>query len=408
MSRLDELIAEYCPNGVEIIAVSELSKKKVINTITPTIKIKRNDYKDVGKTPIISQEIEYISGYCDAIDANIPQDNYVCFGDHSEHIKFVDFAFVQGADGLKIMRLDETVVNARFFYHAMSNFYVRHNNYERHFKYLLETQIPVPPLPVQREIVRILDSFSELTTELTTELTARKKQYEYYQNRMLDFSPEGIGTHPLQSMIKELCPDGVEHKTLGEVCEIRSGWGFPNKEQGKKDGKFPFFKVGDMNNGGNEVFMYTANNYIDEETAKRLKCNPAPKDTIIFPKIGAAIGTNKKRMLVVDSCYDNNVMGLIAYNAIVPRFLFYILESVDLMSFTDSAGAVPSIRKSTLEKYIIPVPPLPVQREIVKRLDALLSMCNDITVGLPAEIEARQKQYEYYRDELLTFKEATS
>ena len=145
--------------------------------------------------------------------------------------------------------------------------------------------------------------------------------------------------------------------------------------------------------------MFTANNYIDKDIVKKLKCNPAPKGTIIFPKIGAAIGTNKKRILVTDSCYDNNVMGLIAGNSILPRFLFYIIQSVDLMSFTDSAGAVPSIRKSTLEKYDVPVPPLEVQSEIVRILDNF----TELTAKLTAELTARKKQYEFYRDKLLTF-----
>ena len=206
----------------------------------------------------------------------------------------------------------------------------------------------------------------------------------------------------LDELIQELCPDGVKFYSLDSVCEIRSGWGFPNAEQGRKEGQFPFFKVGDMNNDGNEMYMYTANNYISKDTVKKLKCNPAPKGTIIFPKIGAAIGTNKKRILITDSCYDNNIMGLIAGNNISPHFLFYIMHSVDLMSFTDSTGAVPSIRKSTLAKFTIPVPPLEVQREIVRILDNF----TELTAELAAELAARKKQYEYYRDKLLTFKRA--
>ena len=102
----------------------------------------------------------------------------------------------------------------------------------------------------------------------------------------------------LETLIQQLCPDGVEFSPLGSVCEIRSGWGFPNAEQGKKNGQFPFFKVGDMNHAGNEMYMYTANNYVSYATVKKLKCNPAPRGTIIFPKIGAAIGTNKSEYLL--------------------------------------------------------------------------------------------------------------
>ena len=96
MSKLEQLINELCPDGVEYFAVSTLIKEKTIKTVAPSFKIKRNFYAVEGITPIISQESEYISGYCDRKDKNIPVDEYVCFGDHSEHIKYVNFSFVQG------------------------------------------------------------------------------------------------------------------------------------------------------------------------------------------------------------------------------------------------------------------------------------------------------------------------
>ncbi len=203
----------------------------------------------------------------------------------------------------------------------------------------------------------------------------------------------------LDELIEEFCPDGVEYKELCKVVEIRSGWGFPNREQGSKHGEIPFYKVGDMNHVKNQQIMTVANNYVSLDTVKRLKCNPAPKGTIIFPKIGAAIGTNKKRILGQTACYDNNVMGLIIGNDVLSRFLFFIMDSISLIDFADYSGAMPSIRKSTLEKYKIPVPPLPVQQEIVRILDNFTELTSELT----SELTARRKQYEYYRDLLLTF-----
>ena len=267
-------------------------------------------------------------------------------------------------------------------------------------------KIPVPPLPVQEEIVRILDKFAELTAELTAELSKRKQQYQYYRNTLVDFKEVLDKPFQINKLIVELCPNGVEYQPLKNVCEVRSGWGFPNSEQGLTEGELPFYKVSDMNNFGNSTVMTLANNYISKATAKKLGCSPAPSGTIIFPKIGAAIGTNKKRVLSTISCYDNNVVGLIPNNLIRSKFLFYIMDSINLMQFADYSGAMPSIRKTTLEKYRIPVPPLPIQEEIVRILDRFDALCNDLASGLPAEIEARKKQYEYYRDKLLTFKEA--
>ena len=200
----------------------------------------------------------------------------------------------------------------------------------------------------------------------------------------------------LKDLIAELCPHGVEFKPLGELCEFRAGWGFPEKEQGKKNETYPFYKVSDMNNS--EMFMDIANNYISEETAKKLKCKPAPKDTIIFPKIGAAMSTNKKRILTKKACYDNNIMGLIA-KSIDAKFLFYCFSRYKLIELAKGTGAVPSLDTNKLKQIKIPVPPLPVQNEIVRMLDTF----TELIATLEAELKLRKIQYEYYRDKLLTF-----
>ena len=195
----------------------------------------------------------------------------------------------------------------------------------------------------------------------------------------------------LEELIQQYCPDGVEYKTLEEVCEFRAGWGFPEVEQGLTEGKYPFYKVGDMNNS--EMYMDTANNYISEETSKKLKCKPAPKGTIIFPKIGATMNTNKKRILTKPSCYDNNVMGLIA-KSVNDRFLYYFFSQYKLIDFAKGTGAVPSLDTNRLKKLLIPIPPLPVQENIVRVLDTFTE--------LQAELQKRLQQYNYYRDNLLT------
>lgn len=200
----------------------------------------------------------------------------------------------------------------------------------------------------------------------------------------------------LETLIQELCPDGVEFVKLGKVCELRAGWGFPTKEQGLKEGKYPFYKVADMNNS--TMFMSSANNYISEETSRKLRCKPAPKGTIIFPKIGATMATNKKRILTQEACYDNNVMGLIAHS-INAKFLYYLLSQVELLSFTNGFGAVPSLDRKKIENYEIPLPPIEVQTEIVRILDKFTSL----EAELEAELDCRKRQYEYYRDKLLSF-----
>lgn len=210
-----------------------------------------------------------------------------------------------------------------------------------------------------------------------------------------------------QGYLKKLL-DGaeVDWKPLRDVAEVRSGWGFPNAFQGRVEGTYPFYKVSDMNIVGNEATMNSANNYIDGNTAKKLGISPAPAGTIIFPKIGAAVATNKKRILSLTAAYDNNVMGLIPSEKIMSRFLFYWMQTINLSTLANDSGAVPSIRKSEMELLLVPIPcpespekSLAIQAEIVRILDTFTAL----TAELTAELTARKKQYKYYRDQLLSF-----
>lgn len=258
----------------------------------------------------------------------------------------------------------------------------------------LQLEISVPPLEAQREIVRELDQFAELETELETkleaELIARRRQFEFYREREMSFDASVI-----------LAP-------LGEIVEVRSGWGFPNVHQGRPSGECPFYKVSDMNLLGNETVMRHANHYVSTEVAMQLGVRPAPAGTVIFPKIGAAVATNKKRVLSVPSAYDNNVMGLVPTERVNSRFLYHWMQNFDISRLANDSGAVPSIRKSEVERLLFPLPSLREQCRISDLLDGFDSLVNDLSAGLPAELSARRKQYEYYRDKLLTFDEAPS
>lgn len=196
----------------------------------------------------------------------------------------------------------------------------------------------------------------------------------------------------IDDLVAGLCPGGVAQQPLVNVAEVRSGWGFPVAEQGSRAGRYPFYKVSDMNVPGNETLMARANNYIDEHAARRLGVSPAPSGTVIFPKIGAAVATNKKRLLTTESAYDNNVMGVVPGGALLPRYLLYWMQTIDLAQIANDSGAVPSIRKSDMETIEIPVPPLEVQREIVRILDTF----TELEAELEAELNARRRQQDHY------------
>ena len=388
MSKLEELIKEYCPNGVEYKTMEELFQEKIISSITPSFKVKRNDYKDTGECPIISQEEEYISGYYDRVDKNIGDNEYVCFGDHSEHIKYVNFRFVQGADGLKIITSNNKKwLNTKFLYYAISNFYKKRNNYERHFKYLTELHIPLPALPVQREIVRVLDSFTLYSAELTAELTARRKQYEFYRDKLLLGNGIGLQEITILDMLSQPITDGP-HETPEFVNE---GVPFLSAEA-IVDNRLDFSRK-----RGNVTKEY------DLICARKYKPR---KGDVFMCKSGSTTG----KVAINDTNIDFNIWSPLAAMRVnsnhSAKFLYYLLQSADVQNqvkMNASHGSQPNLSMRKLEQFRVKVPPMEVQERIVKVLDNFDAICSDLGIGLPAEIEKRQKQYEYYREKLLTF-----
>lgn len=156
--------------------------------------------------------------------------------------------------------------------------------------------------------------------------------------------------------------------SIGEIAEVASGFGFPVDEQGKLDQPIPFLKVSDMNLPHNQRQIVEWNNTVSREVLTRLGAKSFPAGTVIFPKIGAAIATNKKRVLTRESTFDNNVMGIVPSDRLLSDFLFAIIQTIDL-SIWASESQPPSMRKSVVEAYEIPLPPLEVQKEIVAEIE---------------------------------------
>ncbi len=261
-------------------------------------------------------------------------------------------------------------------------------------------KFPIPPLEIQQEIVKILDAFTELNTELNTELKARKKQYQYYQNMLLDFKDINQNhqdakerlvqkTYPkrLKSLLQTLAPKGVGFRKLGEVCEIIRGKRVTKKEILDK-GKYPVVS-------GGIGFMGYLNEYNREE------------NTITIAQYGTAgfVNWQNQKFWANDVCFSvipNETL-------IINRYLYYVLTNMQnyLYSISNRSAIPYSISSNNIMQITIPIPPLEIQQEIVKILDQFLILTTDLLAGIPAEIKARKKQYEYYREKLLTFKPLT-
>lgn len=223
-------------------------------------------------------------------------------------------------------------------------------------------RIPVPPLPEQRRIVDLL-SRAEGIVRLRREASA--KAAELIPALFLDMFGDPAAN-----------PKGWEMVAMGEVATVGSGSGFPIADQGHTVGDYPFYKVGDMNLPGNEERMDASRNYIDEATRARLRATAFPTGTVIFPKIGAAIATNKKRLLSRPACVDNNVMAVVPGDRILPVYLHGLFLHTDISHFASDSNP-PSIRKTAIEAWQIPVPPIETQaryREHVESVRGMLAL----------------------------------
>ncbi len=378
MSKIEDLIKQYCPNGCEWKRLGDLIRLNLVNVVTPSFKIKRNDYLKEGMVAIISQEAEYISGYWNVNDNRIVDDKYVCFGDHSEHLKYIDFPFVQGADGLKIMKCVSNTLNTKYLYYSLCNEYIRQNDYARHFSKLRETSIPVPHIAVQDEIVRILDKFTELEKELEKELELRRKQYEFYRDKLLTFG------------------DDVEYKTIRDVClKIVSGGTPKSSRADYYGGNHPWLRTQEVNfNQIDETSRTITDDGLNNSSAQYI-----PAWSVIVAMYGATVGRvayNSIPLTTNQACCNL----IIDDKKVTYKYVFYWLSSQYEYIKSLGCGSQTNINADTVKNLEIPVPSPTEQARIVKILDKFDTLTTSLTSGLPAEIKLRKQQYEYYRDYL--------
>ena len=267
-------------------------------------------------------------------------------------------------------------------------------------------RIPVPPLAVQAKIVQILDKFTELAKELAKEKQARRAQYEYYRDWLLDLAhPEGK-QGKVWDLLRTLCPDGVEWKTLGDIASISRGGSLQRKDF--RPSGVPCIHYSQIYTDYNLATDHTIS-FIDEACAARQKF--ANKNDLIMA-ITSIVARNICKCIAWLGQEKVAVSGdavIIRHNQ-NPKYLAYYFSSVwffkQKTSLAYGAGVM-HVSASALSKVRIPVPPLAVQAEIVRILDQFSTLAEDITAGLPAEIAARQTQYEYYRNQLLSFKDVS-
>lgn len=364
MSKLEELIEQYCPDGVEWKTLGEVCD------IHKGAQFNKTDMKEVGTYPVINGGINP-SGYAEVFNEGKNTITISQGGASAGYVNFLRNKFWLGAHCYAVTPYD-TVLN-KYLYHfiKMNEITLQQCQYGAGIPALAKStisslEIPVPPLPVQEEIVRILDAF----TELQAELQKRKQQYNYYRDFLLSF--EGR--------------TDVQWKKLEDLGVNLDRKRKPIASGKRVKGDIPYY-------GASGIVDYVEG-YIFEG------------DYLLVSEDGANLLTRTYPIAfsIHGKTWVNNHAHVIEFKEGATRkYVEYYLNSIDLSPWI-SAGAQPKLTQDSLNKLTIPVPPLAEQQKIVSILDRFDFLTNDLTEGLPAEIEKRRLQYEYYRDKLLTFK----
>ncbi len=418
------LLSTLCPSGVPYKPLSEVCK-----VITAPKKLEKKDYQAEGAYPIIDQGQKYIIAYTDDTTALVAKGEYVIFGDHTREVKYVDFAFAQGADGLKILVANADVL-PKYLYYAMTDMQIASRGYNRHWSIAKDILLPLPSLPIQQQRVSILDKFSQLSAELEAELELRKKQYDYYRNRLLSFDPASAapdttdGAHASAfhngnaaayntSYYSLLVKEALEAKELpsipeikwvklGEIATIVRGGNFQKKdfvEEGR-----PCIHYGQIyTHYGTSTDKTIA--FVDENTFSKSK-KAAPNDIVM-----AVTSENVEDCCKAVAWLGNEEIAVSGHAAIIKhnqnaKYLSYYFHTAMFAAQKEKlthGTKVIEVTPSALADITIPLPPLPIQQRIVSILDKFEQLTTDLQDGLPAEIRLVRRQYEYYRTRLLTF-----
>lgn len=249
---------------------------------------------------------------------------------------------------------------------------------------LKKIRIPIPPLEIQEKIVQILDKMTEYVTELTSELTSRKKQYSYYRDKLLSFEDELYQ---------------VEWKTILDVSKKVTSGGTPDRSNSLYyGGSIPWLRTQEVD--FREI--YGTELSITEEGLANSSAKWIEKNAVIVAMYGATaakVGITKIPLTTNQACCNIEVDEYIANYRYVYHWLTYNYEALKSMG----QGSQSNINAGVIKSFKIPVPSLEIQSRIVQVLDNFDMVCNDLNIGLPKEIELRQKQYEYFREKLLTF-----
>ena len=402
MNKIEKLIKEMCPNGVEykkLFEITNILKGQQLN--------KEKFIKD-GQYPVYNGGKTY-SGFYNKYNQ---EENSIILnqGGSAGLVSFIETKFWASAHCFVIKPINENFINNKFL------FYILKSKYDDILKLIHGTTIPgisiedvrnlkvnIPPIEIQNEIVKILDTFTQLEAELEAELEARDKQYQYYRNKLLDFDNNQELLQKLFEKDNKEIDNTIYYNKLKDVFDIKNGF-TPSKNNNEfwENGTIPWFKLDDIRSNG--CFLYDSKIKVNEKAILNKKVF---KSNSIIISTTATIGEHAliKSDFICNQQFTVFSLNNVYEKLVIPKFVFYYFFNISNMLKNKTKNInLPIININEINNMNIPIPSLEIQTKIVNILDKLQDYSKDIKTGLPLEIEQRQKQYKYYRNLLLDFK----
>ena len=389
MSKLERLIQQYCPDGVEYVKLDSVAN------ICRGTRVVKSQLSDKGYP--VYQNCLTPMGYFERSNCNAGITFVIC-GGAAGNVGYTDVE-CWAADDCEFIIGGHQVINRYIYYYLMTkqNYLlskVRKASIPRLSPSIIkDLEIPLPPLPVQEEIVRVLDTFTELQAELQAELQKRKQQYNYYLDNLLNFNNINRGGYQAE----------VRWMKMSEVFEIRNGY-TPSKAKKEfwEGGTIPWFRMEDIRQNGRIL-----SDSILHITPKGVKGKGLFKANSFILATTATIGEHA--LIIVNSLANQQFTNLSICksleNELSVKYVYYYFFVIDeWCKANTNVSNFASVDMSKFYNLLIPIPSIAEQQRIVAILDRFDTLTTDLAQGLPAEIEKRRQQYEYYRDKLLTFK----
>jgi len=345
---------EILPQGYKMTELGALPEewevvvfeKCIKNEASKVGKVKQQEYKVYGKYPIIDQGQSLIAGYCDnekyVYEGRLP---VIIFGDHTRILKFINFPFVTGADGTKVLIPNTSVILPEFFYFALLNIKIPNRGYNRHYSLLREQKLPLPPLPEQKKIATVLSAMQEAKEKTQVVIDATKALKKSMMKHLFTYGPvptEETENVPLKETEIGKVPEEWEVVKLGEVAEVKYG-----KANTKDKGNIPV-----VGSGG--VYSRTRTPLVDYPTI------------VIGRK-----GTAGKSWLFLEPCYPSDTTFYLRWKKDIDLKFLYNYMVLNQLSGEHAKTTLPSLQKADLINYSLPLPPLPIQQKIASILSAI-------------------------------------